>query len=222
MLAGAVYGTAVSSTVIGAALQNITGVLVLGSIWSISSSMKTRTKAGNVTEKFMALMAPELDRQIDVQVEWLESKEKITARGFAEFRDKTTALYQSRVRSMDTASDDRCIFRHPAIATPGRWYGQCDEGLATGRGYGLAGEETGISAEYLGDAQNGLASGTGGMILRQAGQASPAYYEGQFEEGQPDGVVMFQAAGSQPRVLQFRAGVESGKASEAQWKQLQF
>jgi hypothetical protein len=170
----------------------------------------------------MALMAPELDRQIDVQVEWLESKEKITARGFAEFRDKTTALYQSRVRSMDTRSDDRCVFRHPAIATPGRWYGRCHNGLASGRGYGLAGEETGMSAEYLGDAKDGLASGNGGMIVRQAGQASPSYYEGQFREGLADGVVMFQAAGSQPRILQFKAGEESGKASEGQWKKLQF
>jgi hypothetical protein len=222
MLAGSVYGTAVSGTVVAAALQNITGVLVLGSIWSARTAIKTRTKAGTVTEKFMALMAPELDRQIDVQVEWLESKEKITARGFAEFRDKTAALYQSRVRSLETTSDDRCVFRHPSIATPGRWYGGCDDGLAAGRGYGLAGEETGLSAEYLGDAKAGLASGTGGMIVRQAGQASPAYYEGQFREGQPDGIVMFQAAGSQPRILQFRAGVETGKASEAQWKKLEF
>ena len=222
MLAGSVYGTAVSGTVVAAALQNLTSVLVLGSIWSASQSMKTRTKSGTITEKFMALMAPELERQINVQVEWLESKEKITARGFAEFRDKTTALYQSRVRSLNTTADDRCVFRHPSIATPGRWYGGCHDGLAAGRGYGLVGEGAGASVEYLGDAKDGLASGTGGMIVRQAGQASPAYYEGQFRNGQPDGIVMFQEAGSQPRILQFKAGVETGKASEEQWKRLEF
>ena len=79
-----------------------------------------------------------------------------------------------------------------------------------------------MSVEYLGDAKDGLASGTGGMIMRQAGQASPVYYEGQFRSGQPDGVVLFQAAGGQPRILQFRAGVETGKASETQWKKLEF
>jgi hypothetical protein len=88
MLAGSVYGTSVSGTVIASALQNITGVLVLGSIWAISSSLKTRAKSGTITETFMALMAPEIDQQTSVQLEWMESKEKITARGFAEFRDK--------------------------------------------------------------------------------------------------------------------------------------
>lgn len=222
MLAGSVYGTAVSGTVVAAALQNITSVLVLGSIWATRSSMKTRTKAGTVTEKFMALMAPELDRQIAVQVEWLESKEEITARGFAEFRDKTASLYQSRVRSLNTNSDDRCVFRHPSIATPGRWYGACHDGLAQGRGYGLVGEEAGESVEYLGDAKNGLASGTGAMMVRQAGQASPAYYEGQFGSGQPDGVVRIEQAGSQARILRFKAGTEAGKANETQWQKLKF
>ncbi|MGH8034678.1 MAG: hypothetical protein ACREO9_05585, partial [Lysobacterales bacterium] len=136
MLAGSVYGTSVSGTVIASALQNITGVLVLGSIWAVSSSLKTRAKSGTITETFMALMAPEIAQQTAVQLEWMESKEKITARGFAEFRDKTTALYQSRVRSLNTTVSDHCSFRHPLITAAGRWYGACESGLASGRGYG--------------------------------------------------------------------------------------
>jgi len=222
MLAGSVYGTSVSGSVIASALQNITGVLVLGSIWAISSSLKTRAKSGTITETFMALMAPELDQQTAVQVEWMESKEKITARGFAEFRDKTTALYQSRVRSLNAEASDRCSFRHPLIGGSGRWYGRCSDGLATGRGYGLARDGGGNSVEYVGEAKSGMASGTGGMILQRAGRDSPDYYEGEFDRGVPDGIVKVEEAGQKPRFRKFRDGVETGKATESQWTRLEF
>ena len=222
MLAGSVYGTSVSGTVIASALQNITGVLVLGSIWAISSSLKTRAKSGTITETFMALMAPEIDQQTAVQLEWMESKEKITARGFAEFRDKTTALYQSRVRSLNAGISERCGFRHPSIDAAGRWYGACKAGQASGRGYGLARDAAGNSVEYVGMAKSGVASGAGGMIVQQTGSGSPVYYEGEFNKGVPDGVVKIEEAGQSPRIREFRNGVETGKAMESQWKKLEF
>lgn len=222
MLAGSVYGTSVSGSVIASALQTITPVLVLGSIWSVRSALKTQAKSANITEKFMALMAPDLDQQISVQAEWMESKEKITARGFAEFRDKTTALYQSRVRSLDTAVADHCVFKHPAVAASGRWYGQCAHGLATAKGYGLVQDESGNSAEYLGDAQSGVASGIGAMIVQEAGQTGLVYYEGEFSKGLPDGVAEIEKAGEKASLRKFRAGIEIGKATESQWKKLKF
>lgn len=222
MLAGSVYGTSVSGTVIASALQTLTPVLVLSSIWAISSSMRTRTKSANITEKFMALMAPELDRQIDVQIEWMESKEQITARGFAEFRDKTTALYQSRVRSLSSTVSDQCSFAHPSVRGNGRWYGVCTDGKASARGYGLVRDESGNTVEYLGEAKGGLASGIGGMILRSAGRAYPTYYEGEFSKGLPDGVVSIAEAGKVASVRSFRAGADAGKASEGAWKPLEF
>jgi len=222
MLAGSVYGTTVSGTVIASALQNISGVLILGSIWSLSSALKTRAKSGTITENFMALMAPDLDRQISVQAEWLESKEQITARGFAEFRDKTTALYQSRVRSLSTDYTDRCTFKHPQISATGRWYGRCEKGLASGRGYGLVEDASGNSVEYLGSANEGLAAGTGGMIMRFAGRLAPEYYEGQFKKGLPDGVVEVENAGQKPLLRIYQAGTERGKATESEWKRLDF
>lgn len=222
MLAGSVYGTSVSGSVIASALQNITGVLVLGSIWAVSSSLKTRAKSGKLTEAFMALMAPEIAQQSAVQLEWMESKEKITARGFAEFRDKTTALYQSRVRSLNASVDEQCVFRHPSIATPGRWYGACEDGLATGRGYGLARDAGASSVEYVGAAESGMASGTGGMIVQRAGAVSPVYFEGAFREGVPDGIVKVEEAGQSPRIREFRGGAEVGKATESQWQRLVF
>lgn len=222
MLAGSVYGTSVSGTVIASALQNIAGVLVLGSIWSITSSLKTRAKSGTITETFMALMAPDLDQQKAVQLEWMESKEKITARGFAEFRDKTTALYQSRVRSLNTEVNDHCAFSHPSIAASGRWYGKCKGGLASGRGYGLVRDPAGHSVEYIGMAKAGMASGTGGMIVQSPGPAGPTYYEGDFSKGLPNGVVEIEQPGQKARILRFKAGVEAGKAQESQWTRLKF
>jgi hypothetical protein len=197
-------------------------VFVLGSIWTARTALKTQARAGAVTEKFMALMAPDLDQQIAVQMEWMESKEEITARGFAEFRDKTTALYQARVRSLDTTVGDHCAFNHPQVAAPGRWFGQCANGLATARGYGLVEDAAGNSVEYLGDAESGSASGTGGMILQLAGQAAPIYYEGEFSKGLPDGVAAVEKSGEKPSVRKFKAGIEVGKVSENQWKRLQF
>ena len=222
MLAGSVYGTTVSGTVIASALQNISGVLILGSIWSLSSTLKTRAKSGTITENFMALMAPDLDRQISVQAEWLESKEQITARGFAEFRDKTTALYQSRVRSLNSEFTDRCAFKHPRMTVAGRWYGLCENGLASGRGYGLVEDASGNSVEYLGSAKDGLASGTGGMIMRYSGRLAPDYFEGEFRRGLPDGVVEFETAGQKPQFRRYASGEEGGKATESEFKRLDF
>jgi len=122
MLAGSIYGTSVGGSAVASALQTITPVLILGSIWTTRSSLRTSARSAAITEKFMALMAPELDQQIDVQLEWMESRERITARGYAELRDKTTALYQSRVRSLDTRADRQCRFLHRGLAATGRWF----------------------------------------------------------------------------------------------------
>jgi hypothetical protein len=75
--------------------------------------------------------------------------------------------------------------------------------------------------EYIGEAKAGLASGTGGMIMRRAGKASPDYYEGEFSKGLPNGVVLYEQAGSRSGIYSFKAGREIGKATENQWKRLQ-
>lgn len=221
MLAGSVYGTGVSGGAVASALQSVTPVLVLGSIWTGRTALKTRTQSANITEKFMALMAPELDQQIDVQMEWMESRERITARGFAEFRDKTTALYQSRVRSLETTAEPHCVFRHPAFVATGRWFGRCEDGLAAGRGYGVLRGEGG-AVEYLGEAEGGQADGTGGMIVAHSGATGPSYYEGRFRAGLPHGVVALSEPGNRQQLLQFDAGTETGSASEREWIRPQF
>ncbi len=216
MLAGSVYGTSVSGSAVASALQSVTPVLVLGSIWTARSSLKTRAQSANITEKFMALMAPELDQQIDVQMEWMESRERITARGFAEFRDKTTALYQSRVRSLETSADAHCVFRHPQYDSAGRWFGRCEDGLAAGRGYGVITDGAG-AVEYLGDARSGLADGSGSMLVQSPGPGGAQYFEGRFGSGIPVRVASRPRADGQTRLARVDPVNAGVRGSEQAW-----
>ena len=221
-LAGSVYGAVASTAASTAAVTAASGAALAGSGWALHKTLETKTESKEVNRYFLARMAPAFDRQMAVQMEWLESKEVITARGFAEFRNKTLSLYQSRVRSMQVAVEPRCSFKHPAFQQLGRWYGGCDNGVATGKGYGLIMNKRGDSLEYIGDARKGLAAGTGGMIIRKNGQIGATYYEGSFKNGLPDGVVRVEKAGQQARLRQFNKGVDVGKGSASKLQSLEF
>ena len=221
-LAGSVYGAVASTAASTAAVTAASGAALAGSGWALHKTLETKTESKEVNRYFLARMAPAFDRQMAVQMEWLESKEVITARGFAEFRNKTLSLYQSRVRSMQVAVEPRCSFKHPAFQQLGRWYGGCDNGVATGKGYGLIMNKRGDSLEYIGDARKGLAAGTGGMIIRKNGQIGATYYEGSFKNGLPDGVVRVEKAGQQARLRQFSKGVDVGKGSASKLQSLEF
>jgi hypothetical protein len=220
-LAGSIYG-ATASGAAGVALQSFSGLFVLGSIWAMSSTLETRAESAQMSERFLALIAPALERQISVQMEWMESKERISAMGFAEFRNKTLTLYQSRIRSLETRYADDCLFRYPAFSGSGRWYGGCEAGRAAGRGYGVIVDTAGNSVEFLGQARDGLAEGVGGMIARYDGRAGAFYFEGTFHEGVPDGALRVEEPGSKVRVREFRAGKDVGAGSTADVKRLVF
>jgi len=219
-LAGAVYGAVASAASTAAVVTS--AALVAGSGWALRESLETRTESKEVNRYFLARMAPAFDRQMSVQMEWLESKEVITARGFAEFRNKTLSLYQSRVRSMQVSADEQCRFDHPAFGASGRWYGICDNGVASGRGYGLIMNKRGDTLEFIGDTQNGLASGFGGMIIQRRGKVGARYYEGAFKNGVPDGVVRIEAPGQVPKTRLFREGTDIGKGDEKRLQSLNF
>jgi hypothetical protein len=221
-LAGSIYGATASGAAGAVAVQTFSGLLVLGSIWAMSSTLETRAESAQMAEHFMALIAPALERQISVQMEWLESKERISAMGFAEFRNKTLTLYQARVRSLETRFEDDCLLRHPAFGVAGRWYGSCRNGLAAGRGYGVIVDEAGNSVEYLGDAEGGLASGVGGMIARYRERGGAFYFEGSFRSGVPDGALRVEEPGQKTRARTFRAGKDAGGASPKDVTQLVF
>jgi hypothetical protein len=221
-LAGSIYAASASGAVSGVAMQGFSGALMLGSLWAMSSTMEMRADSAEMSENFLALIAPALERQISVQMEWLDSKERISALGFAEFRNKTLTLYQARVRSLQGQFEDDCLFDQPGFRQQGRWYGKCLDGRADGRGYGVIVDDSGQSVEYLGAAENGMASGTGGMITRYANQAGALYLEGTFSNGLPDGVLRVEEPESRPRTREFRAGKDVGSASENQLKRLTF
>jgi len=221
-MVGSVYGATVSGAAGAAFMQNFAGVFMLGSLWAMSSTFKTQAKSAEMSEHFLTLIAPALERQISVQMEWLESKEKITAIGFAEFRNKTLSLYQARVRSLQADVTDRCVFKHPSFSEPGRWYGSCRGGLASERGYGVVRDSSGSYVEYLGTARDGMASGTGGMIVHAANKIGVIYYEGNFSNGLPDGTVKTEEPGRKSRVREFRAGLDVGKGNASELQSLEF
>jgi predicted small secreted protein len=221
-LAGSIYGATAGGAAGAAALESFSGVLVLGSIWAMSSTLETRAESAQMSEHFMALIAPALERQISVQMEWMESKERITAMGFAEFRNKTLTLYQARIRSLESQFSDDCVFRHPGFTVEGRWYGGCREGLAEGRGYGVIVDGAGNSAEYLGTARGGLADGTGGLIARYHNQLGAYYFEGSFARGLPDGAMLVEEPGRKARTREFRAGKDAGNGAAGDVARLAF
>jgi hypothetical protein len=219
-MAGSVYGATVSTTASGALVAGLSGLSLMGSVWAMNRSMDARAESEEINEAFVARMAPAFERQMSVQVEWLESKEFITARGFAEFRNKTLTLYQSRVRSMQVRATAQCSFRHPDMDAVGRWFGQCLEGRAAGRGYGVVFEQEDRWVEYVGFARGGLASGTGAMIVHRPGAAAPVYFEGGFARGLPDGMVQVEQAGTSPRLREYRSGQDVGRGDPRQWPRL--
>ena len=222
VLAGSVYGAVASTAASTAAVTTMVGAGLAGSVWAMHQTLETRTESEEVNRYFLARMAPAFDRQMAVQMEWLESKELITARGFSEFRNKTLSLYQSRVRSMVVQAGERCRFNHPGFGQNGRWFGVCNNGIATGRGYGLVSNERGDIVEYLGEVRQGLASGSGGMIMNRYGQMSVSYYEGSFRNGLPHGVLRVEKTGQRPAIRTFRDGIDIGKASAGKLKYLSF
>ncbi len=221
-LIGSIYAATASGAVGGFAMQSFAGVLVLGSLWAMSSTLETRAESAQMSEHFLALIAPALERQISVQMEWLESKERISAVGFAEFRNKTLTLYQARIRSLEHRYENNCEFRHPSFASSGRWYGSCQNGLGSDRGYGIILDDSGNWLEYLGAAKNGIPSGTGGMIEHHAGETGAFYFEGTFRGGLADGIVLVEEPGGRPRIREFREGKDVGSGNVDKLRPLTF
>ncbi len=221
-LIGSIYAATASGAIGGVALQSFSGLLVLGSVWAMSSTLETRAESAKMSENFLTLLAPALERQISVQMEWLESKERISALGFAEFRNKTLTLYQARIRSLEHRYDDNCVFNHPGFTISGRWFGSCRDGLAQDRGYGVIMDGAGNTLEYLGTAAAGMPSGTGAMIARYARETGAFYFEGTFDRGLPNGVLMIEEPGGRPRVREFRAGKDVGSGAAEKLQRLVF
>jgi hypothetical protein len=221
-MAGAVYiGTSDSNNFL--ASNTMSNVAMLTSLWAMSSAFSTHAESRTVGENFLIQMAPAINRQVSVQVEWLESRQEITARDFGEFRNRTLALYQSSARSISSSSyEPGCQFGFPGLEQGGRWFGPCKDGFGFSSGYGLVLDEQGSVVEYVGTAESGQANGAGAMIIREPGEVGATYFEGSFSQGLPDGVVLVEVPGRKPRVRMFRAGVDKGSADADQLQKVRF
>ena len=195
---------------------------MLTSLWAMNKAFSTNAQSKTIGENFLVQMAPAINRQVSVQVEWMESTEEITARDFNELREKTLALYQRSVRGVNSEFDPACSFRHPAMDVAGTWFGGCDNGEGVSSGYGIVVDQQGNTIEYLGAARDGLAEGSGAMIFRSPGQPSAVYYEGSFSAGLPHGVVWVEEGGRKPRIRTFQAGVDKGAADVDQLQRVKF
>jgi hypothetical protein len=202
--------------------QTMGNILALSSVWAMSSAISAHAQSRTIGENFLVQMAPAINRQVTVQVEWLESREEITARDFAEFRSKTLSLYQRSVRAIANTEIPDCVFRHPGLDQDGRWFGRCVEGLAGGHGYGLVMDGEGNVIEFVGSARSGLADGVGAMVLRSAAESGAVYFEGTFRNGLPDGVAKVEEPGRKGRVRSFYAGQDAGAASADDLQHVQF
>ncbi|MBT8054075.1 MAG: hypothetical protein KJN69_09270 [Gammaproteobacteria bacterium] len=222
-MAGAVYAGGNSDSSNFFRSSTMSNVAMLTSLWAMNSAFSKNAESKTVGENFLLQMAPAINRQVSVQVEWLESRQEITARDFAEFRSKTLALYQSSVRSVSAHTfDPSCRFSYPRIEQTGRWFGLCRDGLGISSGYGLIIDDQGNVVEFVGTAKAGLASGTGAMIVRSEAEAGAVYYEGGFSEGLPEGIVLVERPGRKPQVRQFRSGKDAGSADAEDLLSLQF
>lgn len=202
--------------------QFFTSALALSSVWAVNVAMNKNAESKTVGENFLMQMAPALNQQSSVQVELLESNEEITARNFAEFKSQTTALYQKYARSIMVKQQSPCEFRHPAAAQAGIWYGHCSSGFGEGLGYGLVRTDDGSEIEYLGSSKQGLAQGLGAMIVRSPQSIGALYYEGQFEQGLPHGIVRLEQPGRKTETRKYNMGKDAGAADEQQLSPLSF
>jgi hypothetical protein len=221
-MAGAVYaGSSDSGNFFRS--NTMSNLALLTSVWAMNSAFSKHAESATVGENFLVQMAPAINRQVSVKVEWLDSLQEISARDFAEFRGKTLALYQSSIRSIPAeAFEPACRFNQPGLEQFGRWFGPCHDGEGFSRGYGLIVDDQGNVVEFVGNAQSGLANGTGAMILRSRGEAGAVYYEGNFARGLPDGVVRIEEPGRKPRVRLFVAGADRGPADADQLPTVRF
>ncbi len=221
-MAGSVYAGSNSDSSNYYTSRTVSNVMMMSSLWAMNSAMSANAESKIIGENFLMQMAPAIDHQVSVQLEWLNSREEITAHDFSEFRNKTLALYQESVRSLEQGSYRQCEFSHPDMAVTGRWLGGCFAGLASGSGYGLILDPNGKSIEYVGSVESGMASGTGAMIFRSPQDIGAVYYEGDFLQGVPHGVVRVEEPGKKARVRKFSAGFEGGAADESSLQRLQF
>ncbi|MEM9288272.1 MAG: hypothetical protein AAGA36_08025 [Pseudomonadota bacterium] len=183
------------------------GVALAG--YGVISSRSKKAQSKMVGSNFLASIAPSLETTQGVTVDLVEGTEEITAANYPELREKMLGLYRTRLRSMDESAVP-CTFSSPDSVELGTWYGPCEDGRATGDGYGTISAGPAGNIEYFGEASGGFAAGTGYMVIRNTDGTSISY-EGGFLGGRPHGPVEMTQTGEGSKTGVYENGERIGR-----------
>jgi hypothetical protein len=183
--------------------------LISATIYAGSKAFSYKNQSKAVGGNYLTSIVPALEEQTSVQVNLIDSNETITAIRFEDLKEKLQALYTENQRSLETIAT-RCAYTLSGIKETGTWLGVCENGLAAGNGIGVLRNGDGTAVEYFGYAQNGLAHGPGYMIHHKRNDSYAL--EGNFTDGQADGVMRITKSGIADSLQLYSAGQRSGSA----------
>jgi len=187
--------------------------LIQGAIFSGTQAFSYKRRADLVSANYFSSIIPALEEQISVQVDLIDSNETITAIRFEDLRAKLQTLYDEKQRSLDTIAT-RCGYTHDGTQTSGTWMGVCANGLGNGAGVGVLRNADGSAVEYYGYAENGQPQGPGYLVVH--GLTGSYTLEGQFQNGQANGVMRVSNPGKADALRLYQAGQDVGRAPKGQ------
>jgi len=191
--------------------QVLTNLAIQGAMVAAQEAIALNSLSKAVGSNYLSSIVPALEQQTSVTVNLLDSSETITAIRYEDLKSKLQNLYTTRQRSLDTVAT-RCAFGADTT-TSGTWMGVCDGGKANGSGVGVFQNNAGASVEYYGHARNGLANGSGLMLIHEP--TGTYALEGNFVNGMADGPVRVSKAGQEDKLRTYRAGKDAGSSSIA-------
>ena len=183
--------------------------LIQGVIVATQTSFSTSRQSQAVGTTYLTAIAPALEAQTTVQVDLIDSNETITAIRYEDLSAKLQTLYNESQRSLDRIAT-RCSYTHTGLSKSGTWLGECQNGVANGTGVGVLRADDGKVFEYYGYAQNGQPHGAG-YLIEHSSVGSRAM-EGEFLNGQANGVVKVITPGTADKLRNFEAGQDKGAA----------
>lgn len=193
---------------------NFGEVLLVNTIANAATFAATQAFALNresasIGANYLTSIVPALEDQVSVQVDLIDSNETITAIRFEDLRTKLQELYSESQRSIESIGTS-CGYAHSGPEPFGVWLGECADGLGSGTGVGVIRYADGTATEYYGTAQEGKPNGPGFLIHHD--ETGSMAIEGNFVNGQADGVVRVTSAGQADKLRLYKDGRDIGRA----------
>jgi len=185
-------------------------LLLQGVIFAGQTAFSTSRQSRAVGTTYLNSIAPALEAQTSVQVDLIDSNETITAIRYEDLSAKLQTLYNDSQRSLDRIATS-CRYNHDGLGEAGTWLGECNNGAASGAGVGVYREDDGRVFEYYGYAENGQPNGAGYMIEHWA--SGSRALEGHFIAGRADGIMrVTSSSGTTDKLRLYEAGQDKGGA----------